>query len=178
MKIGRVIPGVAAVALALASGAPAYGQGSSLGSVAATGAARVDGQAPGGAVGSTARLSTGSGGAITVALARGGELRLGAQTDIILTDAGDRLRVQLICGEVTAATPAPYTVYSRSGARVQPTGGAATVTSATLETVADGRTGDFKVPVSVSASAPGATLVVTSATRCDCDCTNNPTGRP
>ena len=180
MTLNRATSGALLVVLIGLFPTTALAQGGSIGTVTASGAARVDGQAPSATpVGGTTRLSTGSGGTISVALTRGGELRLGEQTDVVVTDAGDQLRIQLVCGEVTAATPAPFTIVARNGARVGTSGGTATVTVAGKpETVKDGTTSDYKSAVTISAGSPGARIVATSTIRCDCDCTNSPAGRP
>lgn len=173
-----------AITLALLGMLPAGGsaQGGSLGSVNATGPVLVDGQSATGSagVGGTTRVATGNGGSAVIALASGGEVRLGAQSDAIVSRVGDRLTVHLICGDVTVASTAPATIMSASGGRVVAETGEASlvVTGGKNERIRAGKSRDLIGNVALTAGGAGSAVKVMSGRKCDCGCGSAFGGNP
>lgn len=165
------------VALALSSVA-AFAQ-SPVGSAAVTGPVRVDGQNVTGTVqvNNAARLSTGDEASVSMSLARGGEVKLAGQADIVATTDAIGPRIQVVCGEVNLLNTGPATIVSANGARVFARAGKVVVTQGTKTTVVKkGKTKDFDGGLVVAVSEPGSDVVVKSNVACDCNCGN--TGRP
>lgn len=175
MKLRNLTAGVFALSLmctpTLAVRAQMSGQ---LGNATASGPVLIDGEtvASSRSLGSTARVATGSGGSVTVALSGGGEVRLDSQSDAIISAGADGPRVHLLCGKVTVTSASSPSVMSATSVRVSSGTGTATISM-------DGKSSSIKEGKSrdVSANemftiASGSTAIVESTTKCDCNCTN------
>jgi hypothetical protein len=144
-----------------------------LGSATVTGPVLVDGQNATGtvAVANAARISTGDNASVTLRLAQGGEIMMAGQADVIVTSTPAGPHVQLICGEVSVTSTAPATIVSTNGARVYSKVGRSVVTEgAKTTTIKEEKTRDFDGTISVAVSGAGATSVVTSRIKCNCNC--------
>jgi ferric-dicitrate binding protein FerR (iron transport regulator) len=152
-----------------------------LGSLSATGPVLVDGQTASGSVSlaATNRLATGDGGGAVVTLASGGELRLAAQTDAIVSTAGNRLNVHLLCGEVQLTSTSPAAIISASGGRITSVSGDSTVVAGGRnERLKRGKSSEFSGNVMLTAGGAGSSVTVISGRRCDCGCGSAFGGRP
>jgi len=130
--------------------------------------------------GNTARVATGNGASAVIALATGGDLRLGEQADVIVTNNAGRVMVHVICGEVLASSAAPVTIMSSSGGRVAVETGDASVvvTGGKNESLKRGKSRDFSGAVTLTAGGAGSAVRVTSGRKCDCGCGSAFGGRP
>jgi hypothetical protein len=174
MHPGRLVTGALASALLLCLSFTASAQGGQLGNITVSGPVHIDGLpvSGSGSIAFSARISTGSGGTATLTLTSGGQVLVREETDVVVSLAGNGVKVQLICGEIETTSTAQATVLTVSGGSVTVNKGEAEVSfegdpkTETLKAVKE-KNRDKAITAVFN---NGTTVLMKSRINCVCNC--------
>lgn len=177
MKLLSIATGALAFSLLAVTPVSSTAQGGAqLGNISASGAVLVDGQPASGsvAVANVARIATGDGGNAVLTLASGGEVRLDGPGDVVVTQSGNGVRVQLVCGKATVTSTGPAMVYAAKGGRATAMTGSVDVTADggkvyTLKVGKKGASRDDNGEFMVNVTG-GSSVMLESTIQCNCHC--------